>query len=89
MTPKLTNEQSAALHASGDEMRILDPSTNKFYVVVEQSMHQKAKAAMKLREEDELAAVQRGIEDVKAGRTTPAEEAHKRVRENLVSRFGE
>ncbi len=38
MTPKLTNEQVEALHQAGDEMPILDPSTNKFYVVVEQSV---------------------------------------------------
>lgn len=88
MTPRLTNEQSEALHASGDEMQILDPSTNKVYVVVEQSIHQKAKAAMQLRDEEDLAAIQSGIDDVEAGRTTLAAEAHKRIRENLVSRFG-
>jgi len=89
MTPKLTNEQSAALHASGDEMQILDPSTNKFYVVVEQSVHQKAKASMQLRAEEDLAAIQRGIEDVKAGRTTPVEEAFSSIREEFNSKFNQ
>jgi predicted transcriptional regulator len=88
MTPKLTNEQSEALHASGDEMQILDPSTNKFYVVVEQSVHQKAIAALKLQEEENLAAIQQGIDDVNAGQIMPADVAHKRIREKLVSRFG-
>lgn len=59
LIPKLTDEQSKALHASGDEMQILDPSTNKFYVVVETSVYQKSKAAMQLREEEDLAAIQR------------------------------
>ena len=86
MTPTLTNDQSQALHASGDEMQILDPSSNKIYVVVEQSVHQKAKAALLLQQNEDLSAIQQGIDDMNAGRTTPIEEAHERIREKLIAR---
>ncbi len=87
-TPKLTNEQLQALHAAGDELQILDPSTNKVYVVVEQSVHQKAKAALEHQQQDDMVAIQHGIDDINAGRTKPSEEAHDRIREKLVSRYG-
>ncbi len=88
MTPKLTNEQAEALHQSGDEMPILDPSTNKCYVVVEQSVHMQAKAALQRQQEEDMSAIQEGIDDVKAGRVMPLEEAHQEVKRKFTAQYG-
>lgn len=88
MTPKLTNEQVEALHQAGDEMPILDPSTNKFYVVVEQSVHIQAKAALQRQQDEDLTAIREGIEDVKAGRVMPLEEAHQEVKRKFAEKYG-
>lgn len=87
MTLHLTTEQSLALNASGDEMQILDPKSNKLYVVVEQSVHEKAKAALRLQEEENLSSIAAGIADLESGKTTPFEVAHDRIREKLINRY--
>ena len=88
MTPKLTNEQSQALHEAGDELPILDPSTNKFYVVIEQAVHEQAKAALQRQQSDDLAAIKEGIEDMKAGRVTPLDEAHQEIKRKFAEQYG-
>ncbi len=88
MTPKLTNEQSEALHQAGDEMPILDPSTNKLYVVVEQSVHEQAKAALQRQQKEDLLAIQQGIDDMQAGRVMPLEEAHQEIKSKFAQQYG-
>ena len=82
MTPKLNKELSDALHASDNgEVQAIDPETNKMYVLVDGEVHHKAMDA--LRRQDDLAAIQEGIDDMEAGRGMPVEEADSRIREKL------
>jgi predicted transcriptional regulator len=86
--PKLTDEQSQALHQAGDELPILDPSTNKFYVVVEQSVHEQAKAALQRQQSDDVIAIREGIADMKAGRVMPLEVAHQEIKRRFAEKYG-
>jgi len=89
MDLQLTAEQSLALNATGDEIQIFDPKSKKVYVVVEQSLHEKAKAALRLQEEENLSSIARGIADLKSGMTTPIGVAHDRIREKLLDRYNQ
>ena len=86
MTPKLSTELSNALQASKGELEFIDPATNRTYVVVEQAVLARAKAVLERQEQDDLAAVQRGIEDVEAGRTMPMDEAFDSIRQLFDAR---
>jgi len=89
MNPKLSQELLNALHASEDELEITDPNTNRVYVLVDQESLLRARAALKRQQQEDLSAIQQGIDDVEAGRTVPAKDAHRNIRDKLVSRFGE
>ena len=80
MTPKLSNELSDAMHAGNGELEFVDPANNRTYVVVEQTVLNQAKAVIQRQEQDDLAAINRGLEDVEAGRTMPLDEAFDSIR---------
>jgi predicted transcriptional regulator len=87
MNPKITPEMADALHANNGDVRVTDPDTQRVYVLVDDDTHRKAMEA--LRQREDLEAIQDGVDDMNAGRMVPAEEAHKRVREHLLSKYGE
>ena len=87
MTPKLTPEQSQALHDAGNELPILDPKTNKFYVVIEQSVHEQGKAALD-RQRSDIEAIQEGLDDLNAGRVMELDEAHQGLKEKFAQQYG-
>ena len=85
MTLKLSQELSDALHASEAPLPVIDPTTNQVYILVDHDTHQQAMAA--LQRQRDVASIQRGIDDMEAGRMQPADEAHRQGREELLSRF--
>ena len=83
MTPELSKEQSDALHSQGqDRLRVVDPKTNRYYVLVEEE------ALSQLEQASAHEAIAQGIADLKAGRVTPAEEVHAQLRSDLRKRYG-
>ena len=85
MNPLLTPEQSAALQASEGELRVVDPSTQRVYVLVDDETHTRAMEALRKREDHR--AIQAGIEDMEAGRMQSADDAHRHGREELLARY--
>ncbi len=85
MNQLLTPEQSAALQASEGDLRIVDPATQRVYVLVDDETHRQAMEA--LRKKDDLRAIQAGIEDMEARRTQSAEDARQHGRDELLARF--
>ncbi len=86
MTPKLSAELSNALQASKGELEFIDPATNRTYVVVEQAVLARAKAVLERQQQDDLAAIQRGLDDVEAGRTMAVDEAFDSIRQLFDAR---
>lgn len=82
MTPKLTDDQRRALrsHPEG-AVPVEDEQTHKVYVIVDQEVHLRAMEA--LREQEDLAAIQAGINEMEAGRVIPLEEVDARIRQRL------
>jgi predicted transcriptional regulator len=79
---QLTPEQSAALHGE-PQTELVDPTSGKVFVLIEKSLYDvRINAA-------NVASIQRGIEDMKAGRGMPLEEAReaslKRLREHRTA----
>lgn len=82
MTPKLTEDQRRALreHPEGP-VPVEDEQSKRVYVIVDRQVHQQAMQA--LRDQENLAAIQAGIEDMEAGRVVPLEEVDARIRQRL------
>ncbi len=89
MNAKLSEELMNALDANGDELEFVDPRTNRVYVLVGQETLLRARAALERQQQEDMSAIQQGINDMEAGRTVSIGEAHERIREQLVSRYGE
>jgi hypothetical protein len=53
MNPRLTPEQSAALRENGDQLEIVDPTTNRTYIVIDPSILRRAQALLKQKEEQD------------------------------------
>ncbi len=82
MTPKLTEELANALRAnSPDRLKVLDPTTNRVYVIVDEEICQQAFDA--LRRESERNAIAEGLAQMKAGEGKPAEQAFEEIRARL------
>lgn len=85
MTAKLNKELSAALHASGgSELQVVDPETQRTYLVVDADIHRQAMDA--LRRQRDREAIAQGIAEMEAGEGIPVDEARKRTRESLLAR---
>ena len=86
MNPKpLTPEQTEALHAAGDEpLPVIDLTNQQIYVVVDRDVHRRAMEA--LRQREDIAAIQAGIDDMEAGRHSPVDESFARIKEKLLAR---
>lgn len=79
---KLSEEVAEALKASKGKPICVDvPGFDRRFVVVDQSTHDAAMAALELQKNVEL--IREGIADVEAGRAVPLDEAMERVRREL------
>jgi predicted transcriptional regulator len=81
MTPKVTDEIRQALQHSNGPIRIEDEQTHQVYVVVDNDTHERAMQA--LRKQEDIDAIQAGIDAMEAGRTIPLAEADERIRQEL------
>lgn len=79
---KLNEEVAEALKASkGEPISVDVPGFDRRFVVVDQTTHDAAMAALELQKNVEL--IREGISDVEAGRVVPLDEAMDRVRREL------
>ena len=82
MTPKLSEDQRRALSERPcGPVQVEDDQTHKFYVLVDLQLHERAMEA--LRQQDDLAAIQAGIDDMEAGRIVTLEEADAEIRKDV------
>ena len=82
MAPKLTDEQRRALHLHpGEPVPVEDEQSHTFYVLIDQETHQRAIAA--LRQQEDIAAIQQGIDAAAEGRESTLEEADAHIRKEL------
>lgn len=79
---KLSEEVAEALKASkGEPISVDVPGFDRRFVVVDQTTHDAAMAALEFQKNIEL--IREGIADVQAGRVVPLDEAMERVRREL------
>lgn len=82
MTAKLSDDLQKAIDArAGQPIKVEHPGTRKVYVIVDNDTHERAMRA--LQEQENLDAIQAGIDAMEAGRTIPLAEADKQIREEL------
>jgi len=79
---RITDEQRQALASQHDgPVPAEDAETHQTYFIYPEALHQRAMQA--LREQDDIAAIQQGIDDMEAGRLIPLEEAEAEIRQDL------
>ena len=79
---KFTDNIRQALQQNpGKAIPVEDDQTHRVYFVYTEDLHLKATEA--LRAQEDLAAIQAGIDAMEAGRTIPLAEADKQIREEL------
>ncbi len=82
MNPTLSDEQRRALRKRPDgPVRVEDQQTHRVYVLVDQTTHERAMDA--LQQQDDMHAIQAGIDAAAAGRVALLDEADRRIREQL------
>ena len=83
MIAKLTKELSAALHATGDQrLEVIDPETNRIYMLVDGETHRRAMAALQ-RQQDRDAIVE-GLSQMESGQGKPLDVAFAEIRTRLA-----
>jgi len=79
MTAKLSKELADALDSSGrEELKVVHPTTNRLYVVVDDQVHRKAMEALRRQEDHD--AIAEGIAQMKAGQGKPLHEVEAEMR---------
>lgn len=82
MTEKLTKELSDALHAAGDiPLEVIDPETNRLYLIIDEPTHRRAMQALRAQHDRE--AIAEGLSQMEAGAGIPAEQAFEEIRTRL------
>lgn len=82
MTAKLSKELVSALHAIGDgELEVVDPETQRVYVLVDCETHRRAMEA--LRRQQDRDAIAEGLAELEAGQGKPLDEAFSDLRSRL------
>lgn len=82
MTAKFIKELTVALHAAGDgELEVVDPETQRTYVVVDADIHRQAMDA--LRREQDREAIAQGLAEMEAGQGKPLDQAFGEMRARL------
>jgi hypothetical protein len=85
MITNLNKEMVAALRTSGDEgLEVVDPETQRVYVVVDANVHRKAMEALRCQQDRQ--AIAQGIAELEAGEGMPIDEARRLTRERLLAR---
>jgi hypothetical protein len=85
MVVKLAQDLTDALHANGgSELEVVDPETQRTYLVVDAQVHRMAMEA--LRRQQDREAIAQGIAEMEAGEGIPLDEARKMTREKLLAR---
>ena len=79
MRTLLTNEQSDALQQNGEPLPVVDPRTQRVYVLVDQLTHDQAMDALKRQQLEDEAAIREGLEDAKNGRVMTIDESRTRT----------
>jgi len=82
MTPEFTREQSDAL-GSEPQMEMLDPITGRTFIVIEKSFY-----AINHGDRN-VAAIQRGLDDMEAGRGMAIEESRRANADRLTKKHCE
>jgi len=78
MTPQLSKELSDALLASdAEELEVVDPQTQRLYVICDPGMHQQARRVL------DREAILAGIQQMENGETQPVDEAFEEMRIRL------
>lgn len=78
MTIHLTPQIAAALQASENhQLELVDPQTNKVFVICDLEMHRKVKAIL------DRDAIANGIAQMEAGEGQPLDEAFEELRQEL------
>jgi hypothetical protein len=82
MAAKLSKELASALHAAGnDGLQVVDPDTNRVYLIVDEDTHRRAMNALRAQQDRE--AIAEGIAQMEAGEGKPAEQAFEDIRARL------
>ena len=82
MMPKLSEDLRQALHdRPGGPITVEDEQTHQHYVLVDRALHDRAMQA--LRQQEDLAAIRAGIDDMEAGNVVTFEEVDARIRAKL------
>ena len=81
MTTKLPIELQPLVAQKPTLLRLEDEQTRDVYFVVDEETHRRAMRA--LREQEDLIAIQAGIDDMEAGRVTSVAEADDLMRDRL------
>jgi hypothetical protein len=82
MAINLSNELAAALRATGErELEVVDPQTQRTYVLVEAETHRRAMDA--LRRQQDRDAIAEGLAQMEAGEGKPLDEAFSDMRIRL------
>ena len=64
MLAKLTKELSAALHATGEQrLEVIDPETNRIYMLVDGETHRRAMAALQRQQDEPEVLACRAVRD--------------------------
>ena len=88
MKTLLTNEQSDAIQQRGEPLPVVDPRTQRVYVLVDQFTHDQAMDALKRQQLEDETAIREGLEDAKNGRVMTIDESRTRTLAALA-RFSE
>jgi predicted transcriptional regulator len=82
MNVRLTQELRAAIKQQpGTPVRVEDEETREVYFILDDETHKRAMEA--LRQQEDLAAIQAGFDDMESGRVVPFEEVDARIRNKL------
>ena len=82
MTAKLTKELATALQAAGnDGLEVIDPETNRVYLIVDEQRYRRALNALRVQQDHD--AIAEGIAQMEAGEGKPAEQVFEELRSRL------
>ena len=81
MKASLSDEQRRALDLHPEGIEVEDPETQRVYFLTDVELHRRAVDS--LRQQEDHDAIQRGIDDMEAGRVVSFEEVDERIRTRL------
>lgn len=88
MKARLTTEQSDLLNRSGAPLSFVDPKTQNVYVLMDEFVYQQAMLVLQWQREEDEVAVQKGLDDMHAGRGMTLDESRNR-NSDAISRLSQ